>query len=106
MCRRWREAQSKLELDPFFAQWLDGTGAPAFTNKYTVFRLGNNKGFRTVGSVSQDLDLFKMPVELRIETDGKTEERRVDVSGTRLAVSRWRRLAGRDGSGSIRRTGC
>ncbi len=76
------EAQSKLELEPFFAQWLDGTGAPAFTNKYTVFRLGNNKGFRTVGSVSQDLDLFKMPVELRIETDGKTEDRRVDVSGS------------------------
>jgi tetratricopeptide (TPR) repeat protein len=76
------EAQSKLELTPFFAQWLDGTGAPAFANKYTVYRLGNNKGFRTMGAVTQDLDLFKMPVELRIETDGKTEKRRVDVSGT------------------------
>ena len=58
---------------PFFAQWLDGTGAPAFTNKYTVYRLGNNKGFRTIGAITQDLDLFRMPVELRIETDGKTE---------------------------------
>jgi aminopeptidase N len=66
----------------FFAQWLDGTGAPQFTDKYTVFRLGSNKGFRTVGSIDQDLDLFRMPVELRIETDGKTELRRVDVSGT------------------------
>ena len=75
------EAQSKLQLTPFFAQWVDGTGAPSFTNKFTVFRLGSNKGFRTVGSVSQDLDLFRMPVELRIETDGKTEERRVDLSG-------------------------
>jgi len=76
------EAQSQLALQPFFAQWCDGTGAPTFTNKYTVFRLGNNKGFRTVGSIAQDLDLFRMPVELRIETDGKTEIRRVDVSGT------------------------
>jgi tetratricopeptide (TPR) repeat protein len=76
------EAQSQLQLAPFFAQWLDGTGAPSFTNKFTVFRLGDNKGFRTVGSVDQDLDLFRMPVELRIETDGKTEIRRVDVSGT------------------------
>ncbi len=76
------EAQSQLQLTPFFAQWLDGTGAPTFTNKFTVFRLGNNKGFRTVGSVEQDLDLFRMPVELRIETDGKTEIRRVDVTGT------------------------
>jgi aminopeptidase N len=76
------EAQSQLQLTPFFAQWLDGTGAPSFTNKFTVFRLGDNKGFRTVGSVDQDLDLFRMPVELRIETDGKTEIRRVDVTGT------------------------
>ncbi len=76
------QTQSNLELTAFFAQWLDGTGAPAFTNKYSVFRLGDNKGFRTVGAVEQDLDLFRMPVELRIETDGKTEIRRVDVSGT------------------------
>jgi Peptidase family M1 domain len=76
------EAQSHEQLQAFFAQWLDGTGAPQFTDKYTVFRLGNNKGFRTIGSIDQDLDLFRMPVELRIETDGKTEIRRVDVSGT------------------------
>ncbi len=77
------EAQAQsLRLGPFFAQWLDGTGAPSFTNKFTVFRLGENKGFRTIGSVAQDLDLFRMPVELRIETDGKTETRRVDVTGT------------------------
>jgi aminopeptidase N len=76
------EAQANEQLQAFFAQWLDGTGAPQFTNKYTVFRLGNNKGFRTIGSIDQDLDLFRMPVELRIETDGKTEIRRVDVSGT------------------------
>ncbi|HXC94381.1 MAG TPA: M1 family aminopeptidase [Edaphobacter sp.] len=76
------QAQSSLELAAFFAQWLDGTGAPAFTNKYSVFRLGDNKGFRTIGGIDQDLDLFRMPVELRIETDGKTEIRRVDVSGS------------------------
>jgi hypothetical protein len=77
-----KPADSDLQLAPFFAQWIDGTGAPQFTDKYTVYRLGNNKGFRTTGAISQDLDLFRMPVELRIETDGKTETRRVDVSGT------------------------
>jgi predicted negative regulator of RcsB-dependent stress response len=76
------QANSKLELTAFFAQWIDGTGAPSFTNKYSVYRLGSNKGFRTSGSISEDLDLFRMPVELRVETDGKTEERRVDVAGT------------------------
>src|ERR1019366_7746890 len=39
------EAQSGQALSGFFAQWVDGTGAPMFTNKYTVYRLGNNKGF-------------------------------------------------------------
>ncbi len=76
------EAQSQQQLTPFFAQWLDGTGAPQFTNKYAVYRLGNNKGFRTIGEIQQDLDLFNMPVDLRIETDGKTENKRISVVGT------------------------
>jgi predicted negative regulator of RcsB-dependent stress response len=73
---------SHLGLTSFFSQWIDGTGAPAFVDKYSVYRLGSNKGFRTVGSISEDLDLFRMPVELRIETDGKTEDRRIDVAGS------------------------
>ena len=81
------EAQSNLQLTPFFSQWIDGTGAPNFGDKYTVFRLGNNKGFRTVGAITQDLDLFRMPVELRIETDGKTEIRRIVVSGNQSQYS-------------------
>jgi hypothetical protein len=76
------EAQSQEQLTPFFAQWIDGTGAPRFTDKYAVYRLGNNKGFRTIGEINQDLDLFRMPVELRVETDGKTETQKVDVVGT------------------------
>jgi tetratricopeptide (TPR) repeat protein len=76
------EAQSQQQLTSFFAQWIDGTGAPLFTNKYAVYRLGNNKGFRTIGEIGQDLDLFRMPVELRVETDGKTEIQKVDVVGT------------------------
>jgi len=76
------EAQSQHQLLPFFSQWIDGTGAPRFTDKYAVYRLGNNKGFRTIGEIDQDLDLFNMPVELRIETEGKTENQRVDVVGT------------------------
>ncbi len=76
------EAQSQQQLLPFFAQWVDGTGAPVFVNKYAVYRLGNNKGFRTIGEVQQDLDLFRMPVELKVETDGKTETKKIDVVGS------------------------
>jgi tetratricopeptide (TPR) repeat protein len=81
------ESVSKLPLTAFFSQWLDGTGAPEYTDNYSVFRIGGDKGFRTVGSVSQDLDLFSMPVELRIETEGKTVDRRVDVSGSAAQYS-------------------
>ncbi len=76
------ESQSQQQLTPFFAQWIDGTGAPRFTDKYAVYRLGNNKGFRTIGEIEQDLDLFRMPVDLRVETDGKTENQKVEVVGT------------------------
>jgi len=76
------EAQSQQQLMAFFSQWIDGTGAPQFTDKYAVYRLGNNKGFRTIGQISQDLDLFRMPVDLRIETDGKTVNQKIEVVGT------------------------
>jgi Peptidase family M1 domain/TPR repeat len=75
------------KLTWFFSQWLDSTGAPEFKTKYTVYRLGNNKGFRVVGQVNQDLDLFRMPVELKIDTDGKTEEKRIEVVGTDSAFT-------------------
>ena len=76
------EEQSQQQLTPFFSEWLDGTGAPQFTNNYAVYRLGNNKGFRTIGELQGDMDLFNMPVNLRIETEGKTVDQRVDVVGT------------------------
>ncbi len=78
--RKLAEAAHGDRLLAFFSQWLDSTGAPEFRNKYTVFRVKD--GFRVVGEIAQDLDLFRMPVELRIDTDGPTELRRVDVAGT------------------------
>jgi len=85
--RKIAEADSGEQLSWFFIQWFDSTGAPAFKNKYTVYRLGNNKGFRIVGQISQDLDLFRMPVELKVETDGKTEMKRIEVVGTNSPYS-------------------
>jgi tetratricopeptide (TPR) repeat protein len=70
------------QLTWFFSQWLDSTGAPEFKVKYTVYRLGSNKGFRVTGEIAQDLDLFRMPVDLRIDTDGKTENKKIEVVGT------------------------
>jgi len=70
------------KLTWFYSQWMDSTSAPEFKAKYTCYRLGNNKGFRIVGAITQDLDLFRMPVSLRIDTDGRTEEKRIEVVGT------------------------
>ena len=75
------------KLTWFFSQWLDSTGAPEFKTKYTIYRLGNGKGFRVVGEITQDLDLFRMPVNLKIDTDGKTENKRIEVVGTNSAFS-------------------
>ena len=74
------EAVTGEKLDYFFLQWVGSTGAPEFKLDYTVFR--TQKGFRVNGKVSQDLDLFRMPVDLKIETEGNPEEKRVEVVGT------------------------
>ncbi|HUI83741.1 MAG TPA: M1 family aminopeptidase [Candidatus Binatia bacterium] len=83
--RKVAEQASGQQLTWFFTQWLDSTGAPEFRNKYTVYR--TQKGFRVVGEISQDMDLFRMPIELRIDTDGKTETKRIEVQGTNSAYS-------------------
>ena len=77
--RKVAETISGESLQGFFIQWLDSTGAPEFKLEYTVFRIA--KGFRVTGKITQDLDTFRMPVELRIETEGNPEFKKIDVSG-------------------------
>ena len=83
--RQVAETASGQQLSWFFVQWLDSTGAPEFKMKYTIYR--TQKGFRVVGEVQQDLDLFRMPVELRIDTDGKSETKKIEVSGVDSAFA-------------------
>jgi aminopeptidase N len=71
---------SKQDLGYFFIEWIESSGAPEFKLEYTIFR--TQKGFRVMGKVSQDLDTFRMPVDLKIETEGNPEEKRVEVVGT------------------------
>ena len=83
--RQVAEQASGQQLSWFFVQWLDSTGAPEFKMKYTIYR--TQKGFRVVGEVQQDLDLFRMPVELKIDTDGKSETKKIEVSGVDSAFA-------------------
>lgn len=74
------EQVSGQDLDYFFIQWIESSGAPEFKLEYTVFR--TQKGFRVMGKVAQDLDTFRMPVDLNIETEGNPESKRIEVVGT------------------------
>ena len=74
------ENVSGQDLGYFFIQWIESSGAPEFKLEYTIFR--TQKGFRVMGKIAQDLDTFRMPVDLKIETEGNPEEKRVEVVGT------------------------
>ncbi len=78
--RKVAEAASGQDLGYFFTQWIESSGAPEFKLEYTILR--TTKGFRVMGKVAQDLDTFRMPVDLKIETEGNPEEQRVEVEGT------------------------
>lgn len=67
------------DLGYFFEEWVSGSGVPEFKLDYTIYREKN--GYKIDGTVKQDLDLFRMPVEFQVLTDGDPEYSRVDVIG-------------------------
>ncbi len=64
----------------FFLQWLESTGVPEFRVNYTVFKISSG-GFRIQGSIEQDMELFKMPAEILIDTKGESEEKELYLRG-------------------------
>src|SRR5258706_10479392 len=85
LAERRAEAAAKPPQEPpnlrgFFAEWLNSTGVPEFSLEYVVYR--TPKGFRVVGKIKQPLDTFRMPVDLRIDTEGNPELKTIDVIGT------------------------
>ena len=79
--QKMAEEVSGQSLNYFFLQWIESSGAPEFKMEWTMFRVGS-KGFRVNGKISQDLDTFRMPVTLRIDTEGNPEEKKIEVAGT------------------------
>jgi len=78
--RKTMEQVANQDLRYFFIQWLESSGSPEFKLEYTVLR--TPQGFRVVGKINQDLDTFRMPVDLRIETEGNPEDKKIEVTGT------------------------
>ena len=64
----------------FFLQWLESTGVPEFRVNYTVFKISSG-GFRIQGSIEQDMELFKMPSDILIDTKGESEEKEIYLRG-------------------------
>ena len=53
----------------FFAQWVEGTGVPEFTVEYQIIRTRAGK-FRTRGTLKQNFENLKMPVEVMLRSEG------------------------------------
>jgi len=64
----------------FFAQWVEGTGVPEFTVDYQIIRTRAGK-FRTRGTVKQNLDVLRMPVQLMLRTEGDNQTSTVRIEG-------------------------
>lgn len=69
------------DMDYFFQQWVSSSGVPQLDASYKVLRLLKG-GYSIQGQIQQDLDLFRMPVELVVQTDDEPEYKRVDVVGS------------------------
>ncbi|MGH9708002.1 MAG: tetratricopeptide repeat protein [Candidatus Acidiferrales bacterium] len=74
------QGQPPLNLVAFFSQWLNSTGVPEFQLDYIVYR--TPKGFKVVGKIHQGLDTFREPVEVRVDTEGNPETKKILVLGT------------------------
>ncbi|MHB8656023.1 MAG: M1 family aminopeptidase [Terriglobia bacterium] len=75
------EQAGKQDLTYFFAQWVSSTGVPQFKRSWAIYRTPS--GYQVVGKIQQDLDIFRMPVEVRVLSEGgKPVNERVDMVGT------------------------
>ena len=54
----------------FFARWVEGTGVPEFTTDYQIIRTRGGK-FVTRGTVKQNYDNLRLPVELQLKSEGE-----------------------------------
>ena len=75
-----KPGEPPINLLSFFAQWLNSTGIPEFSLDYIVYR--TPRGFQVAGKIHQELDTFRMPVEIKVDTEGNPEIKKILVTGT------------------------
>ncbi len=64
----------------FFAQWIEGTGVPEFSVDYQIIRTRSGK-FRTRGTVRQNFDNLKMPVDITLHSEGDSQTKTIYLDG-------------------------
>jgi tetratricopeptide (TPR) repeat protein len=75
------EQASNDKLTYFFAQWVSSTGVPQFKDSWAIYRVGNH--YQVVGKIQQDLDIFRMPVDVRVNSEGRRPVNdRIQMVGT------------------------
>lgn len=75
------EANGKQSLTYFFAQWVDSTGVPQFKHQWAIYR--TQDGYQVTGKLQQDLDIFRMPIDVRVYVEGRPPvNRRLEMTGT------------------------
>ena len=72
-------------LDYFFSEWLRSTGVPQFEIEWVIYR--TQKGFRVSGQLKQQLEIFRMPIPMHVETEGPPVTQLVEVVGPRTDFS-------------------
>ncbi|HEX8649990.1 MAG TPA: M1 family aminopeptidase [Pyrinomonadaceae bacterium] len=64
----------------FFAQWVEGTGVPEFSADYQIIRTRSGK-FLARGTVKQNIETLRMPVELMLRSEGEDRTTVVRLEG-------------------------
>jgi len=64
----------------FFAQWVEGTGVPEFSIDYQIIRTRAGK-FRTRGTVKQNMETLRLPVELMLRAEGDNQITTLPLEG-------------------------
>ncbi len=62
----------------FFARWVEGTGVPEFQADYQIIRTRTGK-FVTRGTVKQNYDNLRLPVEVQLRAEGEGESKIVTI---------------------------
>jgi aminopeptidase N len=76
------EKVAASNLRGFFGLWVDSTGVPEFKVDYSILRTKDGK-FKVRGTVRQNLDSFRGPITVALESEGGRESKAtIDLKGT------------------------